>query len=402
MKRTDRSARAVRLLCLAVAVAWLITPAVIGRSGVDAASFVASGIQAREHPDQLFPRDDGRVGVEYLRSWCEAAKHPIQHCGPPGAPLTERFLPTYFVLPPPAIPIVMATNGLSPRAGVVAWRVVGAAACVLAAVALARLFSRNGVRWLAATMVCLTPAVVASTALGQSSPLLFLALVAPVVWAGLRRLADALLVLAVVLKAFPAVALVALVSKERRRSLVSFVGGVALLTVFAIWVVGFDVALDWPRAARDHGSNLSATSNLNVSAYLALERLRVPSSLGTAIVGLAVVGVACLLWRRRNQMTWPQMWAALWVLALLASPQVWGHYLPLTVFALAVMMPQGLPRWQPTMAAGAASVVGGLSLLTSSDVAKVLAPTLATALVAASLYAIIQARSSAPYAPPSH
>ena len=212
-----------------------------------------------------------------------------------------------------------------------------------------------------AASLLLTPVAIACVSLGQSTPLLLVAvLLAPSMVTSPRvELAlGALLAVVVSLKLFP-IALVALLLWRRSwRVIWSAVGSLAVLSLIAVAVQPTLVS-DFLGGLRAH-EQLVSTSPWNGSIEVVLWTLGLPQGAAWVLRLLALPGLVALVARQPDD---DRRWATAWLALVVVSPQLWYHYLLISVGGVAVIVARrGTVAVLLCVAAGAAALntLGGL------------------------------------------
>lgn len=308
-------ARAAFLLCVA---AWLLYPlASPPERGIDGAPVVAAGRVANPYKADATSVID--VPADLAAEECAIQQR------------TVGCRPYAFVSSPPAMPLTRAFS----VAGLTGVRLLAAAGAVAA---MAICWRRSPSIELAAAVGLVTLLMFTATDLGQTSPILMLAVALPFVrrpWA--EPLAGVVLAVVAALKGFPIV-VVAVPLVARRRWLV-VPAAATLAGLAAVAAVNRPLEVWGDFVAELRSISASTAGDAYNGALLAVS----PGVTGK-VAWLAVAGCTALVWRRADYLgRWALVWAALPVL----FPQVWGHYL-LAGFAAVALVGR---RWMPPVAA---------------------------------------------------
>jgi len=257
-----------------------------------------------------------------------------------------------FLYPPPLAALVTPFAAVFPTDPIPAlWIWSGLAAIVLVAtvVALARsehLGGRlpivdGGWAWLLVAAAFALPPVIDELVNGNVH--LFLAGLFALAWLGLRRhdatgdrAAGIALGVATVIKLFPGLLLVWLVLRGRWRPVGWSIVGILVLSLVTLPITGIQPWLDYPTVLANMAAPIDVSASLSPTVWLAPV-----IGFGTArLVVLAIVLVA-LAWvaRRADERTG---FAAAVVLALLATPALWTHYLSILVVPLLLALGAGV------------------------------------------------------------
>jgi hypothetical protein len=352
---TTRDARRTRLLALAVLVV-LVGAVFFGIHNRKYLHEIASsdfainraGAQQLLDRDSLYDRE-----AERARLFAEA-----DDVGPAErAAMATAFTDTYssFIGSPPVALVHVPWAHVEYGTALATFRGVEALAMV-AAVAITGFAVRREDRafaWLVgvAALLLFFP-VVSSLGLGQIDGLVMLAL-AVALWASTRerwRTVGAALAVAALLKVSPILLLVFMVLRVRRGRTGMLVGGAAaaggLLAVSALVGRAGDLAT-WVRDVVPSLSSGNRTvENQSLPAFLHRllaggdDIVRTTTSLGglryVGIVGGAV-GVLALWWWRRDRPYDPLELGAVVLIALLAAPVSWAHYLSWAILPLMLL-----------------------------------------------------------------
>jgi len=257
-----------------------------------------------------------------------------------------------FLYPPPLAALVTpfaAVFPTDPIPGLWIWSGLAAIVLVATVVALARsehLGGRlpivdGGWAWLLVAAAFALPPVVDELVNGNVH--LFLAGLFALAWLGLRRhdatgdrAAGIALGVATVIKLFPGLLLVWLVLRGRWRPVGWSIVGILVLSLVTLPITGIQPWLDYPTVLANMAAPIDVSASLSPTVWLAPV-----IGFGTArLVVLAIVLVA-LAWvaRRADERTG---FAAAVVLALLATPALWTHYLSILVVPLLLALGAGV------------------------------------------------------------
>lgn len=317
----DRSA--MRLVVLLLAAMWIALPVLyVGKRGEDAVPLVVAGEMVSVDPEQIYPNGGlTDVGPDFRSRACEAladgGRCPIES--------VTAFLSSPAVLP---LAVMLADAGVDTGITLLRFVAVGAATASLALAwrDLSRR-PRSGAAAVAFAGLALTPIVVYTVGLGQTSTLLLLAVAAgsPAVggwravvtvgaWAGVTAL-----------KAFPAAAAVA-VRRSGVRGLAFGVVVLVLMTAAGLALAGAARLSDFLEAAS--GIAKDARSGQRSGGLESVADLVFDGSLTISVVAWAIR--VLLLWSvfvgvRRGDAE--LRWAGGVFASVLLSPQVWVHYL---------------------------------------------------------------------------
>jgi alpha-1,2-mannosyltransferase len=186
--------------------------------------------------------------------------------------------------------------------------------------------------------IALTPLATLSADLAQTSPILFVVAVLPLVAPvnALRQVAMGVAVgVAAALKIFPALLLVPLLAARRRREVTAAAAALAVLVAAASIIAGVGIWRDFLDSAsaiadearhnRFSGSIDSALDQVGITTGAAAISL---------VVRLATVLVTVVVWRSNR--SFAARWAVVTAGLLLVFPQVWNHYAFMAFGALAV------------------------------------------------------------------
>lgn len=362
--RADGSAFPVLLL---VAVgSWLLVPLLV-RDVVpqDAVPLLVAGELAPDRPDLVYLDDPSSLydlSHEVRERTCEFYED-VDRCIDEGVA---------FISPPVALPLLVGLAGLDDPAGrvVLQYLAVGALAAGFSFLVRPLVDRDEAALPLVATAVLLLIEVQRQIELGQTSALLFLLAAVPVARPGRRRwsaLTVVALVLAVAMKAFPAVLLVALLAVGR----VGIAVGAALaLSALAVATGALGPFSWWGDflALSGEVADISADNPFNLAPPAVATSLGLPAAVGTALgAGAAVAGLGFLLRRGDDRQLW---WSSALVLTLLVLPQVWNHYL---VVALALLGHAAVGRCRRPelwLLAGTAVLTGYRTLFTDGGTAS--------------------------------
>lgn len=316
-------------------VLWLAFPLLQGHiEAEDALPFIAAGAILRDQPDAVYPR------AETPTSWSLDPAFVAEACVavPDGATCD----PFPFLSPPVVLPIAWITGLLGPATGALALRLVGCAGAVGGMWALQRRLGREAASALLVTALALTPMVYVSSAVGQTSTLLFASVAIGIATTNRTRpalLAALVWVATIAFKLFP-LGLIPIAAIARRWRFLAWSAG-----LLAVLLAGTGLLAPpsiWSSFTSSTGSITATTivSTFNLSVDAIVVRF-VPDWNGTAELFVPFLAVrtvalgALFLWRMRRADPDVQ-WAWGWTALLLVHPQVWWHYGILLVGALAV------------------------------------------------------------------
>lgn len=337
-------------------VLWLAFPLLQRHiDAQDAVPFIAAGALVQERPDAVYPREESAT------SWSLDPAFAAEACLGTADGATCDPLP--FLSPPVVLPIAWVTGILGPTTGVLALRLVGCLGAAGGMWALSRRLGRDAAGPLLATTLALTPMVYVSSAVGQTSPLLFASVALGIASTNRTRpavLAALVWVATIAFKLFP-LGLVPVALLARRWRLLAW--SAALLALLVAGTAVLAPASIWQSFASSTGS-ISATavvSDYNLSVDAVVVRF-VPGWNGRSALFVPLLAVRAIalgglfLWRMRRADPDVQ-WAWGWTALLLLHPQVWWHYGILLVGALAVGVASRADRRRPgevwTVAGGA-------------------------------------------------
>ena len=258
-----------------------------------------------------------------------------------------------FLYPPPLAALVTPLAALFPDDPLPAlWIWSGLAALVLVVTVLALARSEGlggrfamlsgGWAWLLVGAAFALPPVVDELVNGNVH--LFIGGLLAVAWIGLRR-ADAggdraaglALGIATVIKLFPAVLLVWLVLRGRWRPVGWAVVGAAALSLLTLPVTGIQPWLDYPTVLANMAAPIDVSASLSPTVWLAPV---LGFGLARVVVTVAVLVVLAWAARRTDERVG---YAAAIVLALLATPALWTHYLSILVVPMLLALGAGVP-----------------------------------------------------------
>jgi len=311
-----------RTLFGALLLLWLLYPfAVSGDMAQDATPMLVADRLAGAEPDALYP---GAGGIHRPRPSFEAAScdyyEDVARC--------DRYAVS-FISPPTALAVIALAPD-SPAAGLLAFRVVGAAALVLAMVALWRRVVGPSSRaaWsMVAAALLVTPLATYTLDLGQTTPLLVLAAAMSLAAASRTRGSGwrlgSVLAVATAFKGFPLVLLLVPAARREWCPVVWTATVVAGLTLVALWMAPVSLWSDFVDTARATGPQADLNPhNSSLGAVLARAGLGWPPLVWLFRAGVLAAIVTC----RRSLREADVQWAVAWVTVLVLFPQVWGHY----------------------------------------------------------------------------
>lgn len=329
-------------LVVAFGAGWMALPWLTADDrAYDAVSFVGAAEVVGEDPSLLYPDEHGYAARELVVAACQGY--------PPGGRCP--WVPP-FVSSPPAAVAAAPLRHLEPRAAVLLIRCLSAASMVLLLVLCWRRFAMDprGARYVAALAALLTPTAVGVVVLGQST-----GFVAMVVFGGGaallgQRRTGLLVAVTTVLKLFPVVFLALLLLDRRRVAAVWSLGGLAVAAAVGIVGTGIDTFASWAEAVGHHG-DVVALSTWNSS----LDRLVAGTSLGDlpAVAARVLIVVTAVIAFRRHASMEPR-WAIVGTAMIVVSPQLWVHYLLVSVLACSLVVGDGR-RWLVLVLAAACS-----------------------------------------------
>jgi hypothetical protein len=334
--------RRARLVFTAVMVLWLILPfAMRDRLAQDAVPFLTAGALAHQHPDQIY-----KVDAHDL--WDLKPLFGAHSCAIslPGTDCATKDVA--FVSPPQALPFSWLVAQLGRVWGIIAMRLLGAAALVGGmAVLWQRLAHRNrhAGTVLAVSALCLTPFVMVPLGLGQNSPLMFLSACLGLTRTERSRGWTALVVVVWVatisFKATP-IALVVVLLVQRRWRILGWATALgAALTAGALALVPASSFHEFLKATRRQ-SSIASINPYNGAPNAVLHAVWRPltSSHLTGVVlvllGITYVGVTWFVVVRHRSAD--AQWAWAWLALLPFLPLLWWHYLWVSIAALGVAL----------------------------------------------------------------
>lgn len=334
------TATPTRPIFLVILGLWLVLPFVVmGNLAQDALPYVVAGRLVGPDPGQIYAteaRDLYDLKPAFASTSCELA--------PAGTDCAN--LTVAFVSAPPALLFAVGLGWAGPTLGILLARLLASAALAGGMLVLwNRLSGRHpdAPAFLVATALLLTPFAMVPIALGQTSPYLFLAACLGVTRTGrpLRAgLTAGLVVGCVLLKVFPAAALVVLVYQRRWRLLGWIAAwGVGLVALAAL-LLPLDLWRDFLTTSRlMAGYSLVNPYNGSVDGILHGWSTSLATGAGGAVsLALrAVAVVAVFAWRVRHADDDTQ-WGFAWLASLLFVPLVWWHYLWLAVAAVGLAL----------------------------------------------------------------
>jgi hypothetical protein len=329
----------LRLVFLATIGMWMLFPFLVRQNmAQDAIPYVVAGDVVHDHPETVYPSKSGDLydlDPVFASKACAAA--------PEGS---DCSLNVAFVSTPLAIPLAVGVAALGGDGGVLAMRLIGAAALSAAMWILwCRLAHRTprAPQLLVVTAVLLTPFAMAPIALGQTSELLVLSAVLGT--SSTRRVREALAsgvwVATIALKAFPAVLVVLLVWQRRWRLLAWSAGWTAVLGALALLAGPTSLWSDFVKGS----GRLAGQSNWNTynGSLDAVVHNLVPALTdnGTSAAMLTLVRAAlggALFWWGARRADHDTQWAVALLVLLFVVPFVWWHYLWVAVGAVGVAL----------------------------------------------------------------
>ena len=258
-----------------------------------------------------------------------------------------------FLYPPPLAALVTPLAALfptDPLPGLWIWSGLAALVLVVTVLALARTEDLGGRfpllrgRWawvLVGAAFALPPVV---DELVNGNVHLFIAGLMAAAWIGLRRhdaagdrAAGIALGIATVVKLFPVLLLLWLVLRGRWRPVGWAVAGALGLAVLTLPVTGVQPWLDYPTVLANMAAPIDVSASLSPTVWLAPLL-----GFGLARVVVTAAVLAVLLWvsRRADERVG---YAAAIVLALLATPALWTHYLSILVVPMLLALAGGVP-----------------------------------------------------------
>ncbi|HXI45100.1 MAG TPA: glycosyltransferase family 87 protein, partial [Candidatus Acidoferrales bacterium] len=258
-----------------------------------------------------------------------------------------------FLYPPPLAALVTPVAALfpsDPLPGLWIWSGLAALVLAVTVLALARTEDLGGRfpllrgRWawvLVGAAFALPPVV---DELVNGNVHLFIAGLMAAAWIGLRRhdaagdrAAGIALGIATVVKLFPVLLLLWLVLRGRWRPVGWAVAGALGLAVLTLPVTGVQPWLDYPTVLANMAAPIDVSASLSPTVWLAPLL-----GFGLARVVVTAAVLAVLLWvsRRADERVG---YAAAIVLALLATPALWTHYLSILVVPMLLALAGGVP-----------------------------------------------------------
>jgi hypothetical protein len=307
---------------VAIGVLWCLLPLwLLNRTPADAVGIIVAGELIDEAPDQIYSEQGlGELPPLAQERTCAFFDKPGD-CSRNSNP---------FVSPPAAIPLAGAIATLSDDAGIALIRLVAVAAAVGALVLLWRDHGRApgfGPAAVAVSAVAVTPIVIYSVSLGQTSSLFLLAAVAgPPTLAGRGLVSSLAWGGLIAMKFFPAFAVVGVRGRKSASAVVAIGIALVALTVLGGWWAGWSRLGEFVTATRAVAADARATASSGGIETVARD-LFGQDQAGTVALGLRVVAAVALLGACRRLRDPGITWAAALFFTVFAVPQVWTHYL---------------------------------------------------------------------------